>query len=206
MTSASQSGTGPHFAIDPPIEPMLAKLADDASRRRISLRAEVGRIPRDCLPRRRPSVFIQSRDLRPLDRYFPELHDVLCREAARRLRCRRRDRHRDGEGPRFRRAADAAASRGVAGREAREGDAVGVRRVRSAGDRRPRSARRAATPNDAWRSKRRLPACDPPIHLTPMTRDRDAGCRVAGALRGRGAGRCDREARARALTSLASAR
>ena len=25
----------------------------------------------------RPSVFIQSRDLRPLDRYFPELHEAL---------------------------------------------------------------------------------------------------------------------------------
>jgi ATP-dependent DNA ligase len=27
--------------------------------------------------RGRSEVFIQSRDLRPLDRYFPELHDAL---------------------------------------------------------------------------------------------------------------------------------
>ncbi|MEO5896123.1 MAG: ATP-dependent DNA ligase, partial [Vicinamibacterales bacterium] len=27
--------------------------------------------------RRGPELFIQSRDLRPLDRYFPELHDAL---------------------------------------------------------------------------------------------------------------------------------
>ena len=31
-------------------------------------------------------VYIQSRDLRPLDRYFPELHDALLGAAAGRLR------------------------------------------------------------------------------------------------------------------------
>jgi ATP-dependent DNA ligase len=67
----------PHdTAIAPPIEPMLAKLADEVPAgsgflyepkwdgfRAIVFRAD--------------DVFIQSRDLRPLDRYFPELHDVL---------------------------------------------------------------------------------------------------------------------------------
>ena len=65
------------FPIDPPIEPMLAKLTEElpASDGLLyepkwdGFRAIVFRGGRD--------VFIQSRDLRPLDRYFPELHDIL---------------------------------------------------------------------------------------------------------------------------------
>src|SRR6266540_4093680 len=66
------------FPIAPPIEPMLAKLAEvlpDAGAllyepkwdgfRSIVFRGG----PRDA--------FIQSRDLRPLDRYFPEMHDAF---------------------------------------------------------------------------------------------------------------------------------
>jgi ATP-dependent DNA ligase len=63
--------------IEPPIEPMLAALADE-------LPASAGFLfePkwdgfRALVFRGRGEVFIQSRDLRPLDRYFPELHDVL---------------------------------------------------------------------------------------------------------------------------------
>jgi ATP-dependent DNA ligase len=64
-------------APEPPIEPMLAKLADELPASAGFLyepkwdgfRAIVFRGPSD--------VFIQSRDLRPLDRYFPELHDVF---------------------------------------------------------------------------------------------------------------------------------
>jgi ATP-dependent DNA ligase len=64
------------FPIPPPIEPMLSKVA--------------GTIPdgpflyepkwdgfRAIVFRGGGDVFIQSRDLRPLDRYFPELHDNL---------------------------------------------------------------------------------------------------------------------------------
>jgi ATP-dependent DNA ligase len=65
------------FAIAPPVEPMLAKLADalpasdgflfepkwDGFRAIVFVSAD--------------EVYIQSRDLRPLDRYFPELHDVF---------------------------------------------------------------------------------------------------------------------------------
>ena len=72
------------FAIAPPIEPMLAKLADDAARPATASSYE----PkwdgfRAIVFRGGDDVFIQSRDLRPLDRYFPELHD-----AAARRRCR----------------------------------------------------------------------------------------------------------------------
>ena len=65
------------FVIEPPIEPMLAKLASDLPAgdgfayepKWDGFRAIVFRGGDD--------LFIQSRDLRPLDRYFPELHDAL---------------------------------------------------------------------------------------------------------------------------------
>ena len=61
----------------PPVEPMLAKIA-----------AEIPDAPgylfepkwdgfRAIVFRGEDDVYIQSRDLRPLDRYFPELHDAL---------------------------------------------------------------------------------------------------------------------------------
>src|ERR1700751_6299092 len=67
------------FAIEPPVEPMLAKLADELPEGSFlyepkwdGFRAIVFRAGAD--------VQIQSRDLRPLDRYFPELHEALLRE------------------------------------------------------------------------------------------------------------------------------
>jgi ATP-dependent DNA ligase len=66
-----------NFAIAPPIEPMLAKLAT-------ALPAGEGLLYepkwdgfRAIVFRGDDDVYIQSRDLRPLDRYFPELHDTL---------------------------------------------------------------------------------------------------------------------------------
>jgi ATP-dependent DNA ligase len=64
--------------LKPPIEPMLAKLAEELPEGDTFLfepkwdgfRAIAFRGSGDDL-------FIQSRDLRPLDRYFPELHDAL---------------------------------------------------------------------------------------------------------------------------------
>jgi ATP-dependent DNA ligase len=65
------------FAIDPPVEPMLAKLAE-------TLPTDGGLLYepkwdgfRAIVFRGTSDVFIQSRDLRPLDRYFPELHESL---------------------------------------------------------------------------------------------------------------------------------
>src|SRR5687768_16308366 len=62
------------FPIEPPIEPMLAKLAD-------ALPAGTGLLYepkwdgfRAIVFRGRSDVYIQSRDSRPLDRYFPDLH------------------------------------------------------------------------------------------------------------------------------------
>jgi ATP-dependent DNA ligase len=70
------------LAVTPPIEPMLAKLTDDIPHdgdllfepKWDGFRAIVFRGPET------DSVYIQSRDLRPLDRYFPELHDVFLQQ------------------------------------------------------------------------------------------------------------------------------
>ena len=67
----------PTFAIEPPVEPMLAKLAE-------ILPAGDGLYYepkwdgfRAIVFRGRDDLYIQSRDLKPLDRYFPELHEAL---------------------------------------------------------------------------------------------------------------------------------
>ena len=64
------------FPIAPPVAPMLAKLSDELpvgpflyEPKWDGFRAVVFRGGAD--------LYIQSRDLRPLDRYFPELHDAL---------------------------------------------------------------------------------------------------------------------------------
>lgn len=67
------------LAVAPPVEPMLAKIAEEVPRdgeflfepKWDGFRAIVFRGPGP------DDVFIQSRDLRPLDRYFPELHAVF---------------------------------------------------------------------------------------------------------------------------------
>ena len=69
--------SAPRFPVPPPIAPMLAKLADELppaggyfyEPKWDGFRAIVFRAEKE--------LFIQSRDSRPLDRYFPELHDAL---------------------------------------------------------------------------------------------------------------------------------
>jgi ATP-dependent DNA ligase len=63
--------------IDPPIEPMLAKLADALPAEGPFLYEPKWDGFRAIVFRGESDVFIQSRDLRPLDRYFPELHEAL---------------------------------------------------------------------------------------------------------------------------------
>jgi ATP-dependent DNA ligase len=65
------------FAIAPPIEPMLAKLATELPVGDAFLYEPKWDGFRAIVFRGANDVFIQSRDLRPLDRYFPELHDPL---------------------------------------------------------------------------------------------------------------------------------
>src|SRR5262245_22742866 len=63
-------------ALSPPIEPMLAKLADEVPHGDFLFEPKWDGF-RAIVFRDKGDVFIQSRELRPLDRYFPELHDVL---------------------------------------------------------------------------------------------------------------------------------
>ena len=65
------------FAIEPPIEPMLAKLAEQLPDKGDFLFEPKWDGFRAIVFRSASDVFIQSRDLRPLDRYFPELHNTL---------------------------------------------------------------------------------------------------------------------------------
>src|SRR5215470_13484879 len=63
-------------AVKPPIEPMLAKLADELPAGDFLYEPKWDGF-RAIVFRGQDDVYIQSRDLRPLDRYFPELHDAL---------------------------------------------------------------------------------------------------------------------------------
>src|SRR5437763_16014383 len=77
--------------VEPPIEPMLAKstdtlpVADDIlyEPKWDGFGAIVFRDHGREAPGSNGSVYIQSRDLRPLDRYFPDLHDAFLRELPR---------------------------------------------------------------------------------------------------------------------------
>src|SRR5713101_4752171 len=64
------------FAVEPPIEPMLAKLAQELPTGAFLYEPKWDGF-RAVVFRSGSEVFIQSRDLRPLDRYFPELHEAL---------------------------------------------------------------------------------------------------------------------------------
>jgi ATP-dependent DNA ligase len=65
------------FPLTPPIEPMLAKLADELPQADGLLYEPKWDGFRAIVFRSATDVYIQSRDLRPLDRYFPELHEAL---------------------------------------------------------------------------------------------------------------------------------
>ena len=63
--------------VKPPVEPMLAKLADELPPAGGYLYEPKWDGFRAIVFRGAGDVYIQSRDSRPLDRYFPELHDAL---------------------------------------------------------------------------------------------------------------------------------
>jgi ATP-dependent DNA ligase len=65
------------FAIDPPIEPMLAKSTESLPHNDGFLFEPKWDGFRAIVFRAGSNVYIQSRDLRPLDRYFPELHALF---------------------------------------------------------------------------------------------------------------------------------
>jgi ATP-dependent DNA ligase len=65
------------FAIEPPVEPMLAKVAEVLPSGDGFLFEPKWDGFRAIVFSSATDVYIQSRDLRPLDRYFPELHHVF---------------------------------------------------------------------------------------------------------------------------------
>src|SRR3954467_5583158 len=69
--------TTTHFPITPPAEPMLAKAVDTLPEDGDFLYEPKWDGFRSIVFRGGGEVFIQSRDLRPFDRYFPELHEAL---------------------------------------------------------------------------------------------------------------------------------
>ena len=68
---------GPTAGVTPPIEPMLAKLTEELPAGPGYLFEPKWDGFRAIVFRGDTDVFIQSRDLRPLDRYFPDLHAEL---------------------------------------------------------------------------------------------------------------------------------
>src|SRR5436189_5580078 len=65
------------LTVPPPIEPMLAKIAEELPEGGNFLFEPKWDGFRAIVFRGKDDVFIQSRDMRPLDRYFPELHAVF---------------------------------------------------------------------------------------------------------------------------------
>jgi ATP-dependent DNA ligase len=156
--------------VKPPLEPMLAKLADEVPDGSYLYEPKWDGF-RAIVFRATEGLYIQSRDARPLDRYFPELHQALLERLPENCVL-------DGEiviateqGLSF----DAlqlrlhpAASR--VAKLAKESPssfiafdllAAGERSLLTA----PQTARRAAL-------EELLAGVQPPVHLTPMTRDR----------------------------------
>ena len=150
-------------------------------------------------------LFIQSRDLRPLDRYFPELHDALLASCRPHVSSTARS-SSPPERSRFRRAAACACTR----RRRESPNSRRKSRPRSSLSICSRSVTRSAvaarTASDGRSSNGRsqgprAPRASDAGHPRSLARRR-----LAGALRRRGPRRRHREARRRRRTSRASAR
>ena len=157
------------FAVEPPIEPMLAKLAGELPMGAFLYEPKWDGF-RAIVFRGRSDVFIQSRDLRPLDRYFPELHSVLleklpdgCVIDGEIVIATPRGLDFDALQLRLHPAASRAAKLAKetpAAFVAFDAIAIGGRDLRAA----PQVERRALL-------ETALAGREPPVHLTPMTRD-----------------------------------
>jgi ATP-dependent DNA ligase len=158
------------YPIAPPIEPMLAKLADTLPAGDAFLYEPKWDGFRALVFKGGGDVYIQSRDLRPLDRYFPELHDLFlerlpdaCVLDGEIVIATRGGLDFDALQMRLHPAASRAAKLAKetpAAFVAFDALAVDGRDLQS----RPQQERRAAL-------EHALAGVAPPIHLTPMTRD-----------------------------------
>jgi ATP-dependent DNA ligase len=176
---------GRAFPIEPPIEPMLAKLADDLPAAGSFLYEPKWDGFRAIIFRGSSDVFIQSRDLRPFDRYFPELHDALLEKLPEGCVI-------DGEiviiTPRgldfdaLQLRLHPAASRVTKLAKETPASFVGFDLLASNGESRmevPQSERRALL-------EQMLARIGPPVYLTPMTRDRALAIRWLDQFEGAG--------------------
>jgi ATP-dependent DNA ligase len=173
------------FPIAPPIEPMLAKLADALPVAGSYLYEPKWDGFRAIVFRGTSDVYIQSRDLRPLDRYFPELHQALLEKLPRGCVIDGEIVIRTPHGLDF----DAlqmrlhpAASRVAKLANETPASFVGFDLLASEGVSRidmPQSERRALL-------EQMLAGIDPPVYLTPMTRDRDTATRWLDQFEGAG--------------------
>jgi ATP-dependent DNA ligase len=172
-------------AVSPPIEPMLAKLADEIPAGQGFLYEPKWDGFRAIVFRGAGDVFIQSRDLRPLDRYFPELHAELIAKLP-----------------------DGCAIDGeivIAGRKGLDFDALQLRlhpaasRVAKLAQETPASfvafdllaadgedLRSAPQHERRARLETLLTHVEPPVHLTPMTRDRSVAVQWLEQFEGAG--------------------
>ena len=156
------------FPIDPPIEPMLAKLAEAIPVGPFLYEPKWDGF-RAIVFRGGSEVFIQSRDLRPLDRYFPELHDALIERLP--------DGVIDGEiviaTPRgldfeaLQLRLHPAASRAAKLAKATPASFIAFDALALDG----RDLRAVAQSERRARLEQALAAVERPVHLTPMTRD-----------------------------------
>jgi len=159
-------------SVAPPIEPMLAKIAEALPPPGDFLYEPKWDGFRAIVFREGGKVFIQSRDLRPLDRYFPDLHDALlerlpegCVIDGEIVIATAAGLDFDALQMRLHPAASRVAmlaKQSKASFVAFDALAIAGRDLRNA----PQSERRAALEKLLARAK-------PPLYLTPMTRDRD---------------------------------
>ena len=173
------------FPIEPPVEPMLAKLADALPAAGEFLFEPKWDGFRAIVFRSASDVFIQSRDLRPLDRYFPELHELFltalppdCVVDGEIVIVTRRGLDFDALQLRLHPAASRAAKLAKetpAAFVAFDALAVDGRDLREA----PQTERRAEL-------ERLMTTVAPPIHLTPMTRDRGVAAEWLDRFEGAG--------------------
>ncbi len=170
-TASPEPRSAARTLLQPPIEPMLAKVADALPPEGDVLYEPKWDGFRALVFRKRGQVYLQSRDLRPLDRYFPDLQAALAARLPGSCVLDGEIVIATGSGLDF----DAlqlrlhpAASR-VAMLAARTPASFIAFDLLAAGRRNlmalPQAERRA-------RLEELLAGAEPPLHLTPMTRDR----------------------------------
>ena len=198
-TSADRDFMPNAFALPPPIEPMLAKLAEEIPAGDFLYEPKWDGF-RSIVFRGTEDVFIQSRDLRPLDRYFPELHETFleklppgCVIDGEIVIATRDGLDFDALQMRLHPAASRAA------KLAKETPAsfVGFDLLAVDG----RDLREAAQRERRTALEQLFGQVNPPIHLTPVTGDRALAADWLHAVRRRGPRRRHREAGRRGVSA-----